>query len=72
MFISSFVFYEKVCDYLLVVDVVFILVKLFFSKKYCILIKDGEYWVLGLFVVIIRDILDDFDLIDVYNVGYVL
>jgi glycosyltransferase involved in cell wall biosynthesis len=42
------------------------------TKKYCTPIKNGEYWAMGLPVVITRDISVDSDLITASNAGYVL
>jgi len=42
------------------------------SKKYCTPIKNGEYWAVGLPVIITKDISIDSDLIERNNIGYVL
>jgi len=42
------------------------------TKKYCTPIKNGEYWAMGLPVVITKDISTDSDLITQQNIGYVL
>ena len=42
------------------------------TKRYCTPIKDGEYWALGLPVVITAGISDDSDIIRVHGVGAVL
>ncbi len=42
------------------------------SKRYCTPIKDGEYWALGLPVVITKNISDDSDLIRENEIGAVL
>ena len=42
------------------------------SKRYCTSIKDGEYWALGLPVVITKDIADDSDIIKNNRIGSVL
>jgi glycosyltransferase involved in cell wall biosynthesis len=42
------------------------------TKRYCTPIKDGEYWAMGLPVVITRNISDDSELIENHNAGYVL
>lgn len=42
------------------------------TKKYCTPIKDGEYWAMGLPVVITKNISDDSDIINDNNIGYVL
>ena len=42
------------------------------SKRYCTSIKDGEYWAMGLPVIITKNISDDSDIIEKENIGYVL
>lgn len=42
------------------------------SKKYCTPIKNGEYWAIGLPVIITKDISIDSDIIQHSDVGYVL
>jgi glycosyltransferase involved in cell wall biosynthesis len=42
------------------------------SKKFCTPIKDGEYWAIGLPVIITKDISVDSDIIEQNNIGYVL
>lgn len=42
------------------------------TKRYCTPIKDGEYWALGLPVVITKDISDDSDIIKNNKIGSVL
>lgn len=42
------------------------------SKRYCSPIKNGEYWTIGLPVIITKDISDDSDIIQEKNIGYVL
>ena len=42
------------------------------SKRYGTPIKDGEYWALGLPIIITKDISDDSDIIETNKVGYVL
>ncbi len=42
------------------------------TKKYCTPIKNGEYWAMGLPVVITKDISIDSDIIEQNNMGYVL
>ncbi len=42
------------------------------TKRYCTPIKDGEYWALGLPVVITKDISDDSDIIKKHVIGSVL
>ncbi|MBS1498449.1 MAG: glycosyltransferase [Bacteroidetes bacterium] len=42
------------------------------SKRYCTPVKDGEYWALGLPVIITRDISDDSGIIREHGIGSVL
>lgn len=42
------------------------------SKKYCTSIKDGEYWAMGLPVVITKGISDDSDIIETNRIGSVI
>ncbi len=42
------------------------------SKRYCTPIKDGEYWALGLPIVITKNISDDSDVIREHQIGAVL
>jgi hypothetical protein len=42
------------------------------TKKYCTPIKNGEYWAMGLPVIITKNISDDSDIINLNNIGYVL
>lgn len=42
------------------------------SKRYGTPIKNGEYWAMGLPVIITKNISDDSDIIDTENIGYVL
>jgi glycosyltransferase involved in cell wall biosynthesis len=42
------------------------------TKRYCTSVKDGEYWAMGLPVVIPRDISDDSDIIRARGIGAVL
>ncbi len=42
------------------------------SKRYCTSIKDGEYWAVGLPVIITKDISDDSEIIQNNNIGSVI
>lgn len=42
------------------------------SKRYCTSIKDGEYWAMGLPVVITPNISDDSDIIEKHNAGAII
>ena len=70
--ITKFVPHHKIPAYLGVADFALTPVKPVPSKRYCSPIKDGEYWALGLPVVIPPNISDDSDIIKRYEVGVVL
>ena len=42
------------------------------TKRFCTPIKDGEYWALGLPVIISKNISNDSEIIEENNIGYVL
>jgi len=64
--------YTQMPAYLSAADFAITPVKPVPSKKYCTPIKDGEYWAIGLPVVITKDISDDSEIIRNYNAGYVI
>ena len=70
--IIRFVPHDEIPDYLGVGDFGITPVKPLPTKRYCTPIKDGEYWALGLPVVITRDISDDSEIITKYNAGAVI
>lgn len=70
--IQQFVPYRNVPEYLSVADFALNPVKPVPSKQYCTSIKDGEYWAMGLPVVIPRNISDDAAIIEKEKIGYVL
>ncbi len=70
--ICKFVSHSEVIDYLALGSFAITPVKPIPTKKFCSPIKDGEYWGLGLPVVITKDISDDSALIEKYNAGSVL
>lgn len=59
-------------DYLSVADFAITPVKPVPTKRYCTPIKDGEYWSIGLPVVITKDISDDAAIIEQFKAGVVL
>ena len=67
-----FVPHEIVAEYMGLGDFAITPVKPIPSKRYCTPIKDGEYWALGLPVVITKNISDDSDIIRENNIGAVL
>jgi len=69
---TLFVPHNEIKDYYQVADFAINPVKPVSSKRYCTSIKDGEYWAMGLPVVITKGISDDSDIIQGENIGYVL
>ncbi|GAB4202766.1 MAG: hypothetical protein Fur0023_09000 [Bacteroidia bacterium] len=67
-----FVPHKEVAKYLNVADFAITPVKPVYTKKFCSPVKDGEYWAMGLPVLITKDISDDSDIIEKNNIGYVL
>lgn len=68
----KFVPHKDIAPYLGLGDFAINPVKPVPTKKYCTSIKDGEYWAMGLPVVITRDISDDSRIIEENNIGAVL
>lgn len=69
---SKFVFHSEVPEYLSLGDFAINPVKPVPTKRYCTSVKDGEYWAMGLPVVITPNISDDSDIIKQNNIGVVL
>lgn len=69
---SVFVPHDKMPEYLKLADFALTPVKPVPSKKFCSPIKDGEYWAMGLPVVIPKNISNDSDTIEENQIGYVL
>lgn len=69
---TKFVSHNEIQKYFQLADFAINPVKPVPSKKYCTSIKDGEYWAMGLPVIITKDISDDSDIIQKENIGYVL
>ncbi|WP_448697805.1 hypothetical protein ACFGVR_13500 [Mucilaginibacter sp. AW1-3] len=67
-----FVPHNEVPKYLSIASFAFTPVKPVPTKRYCNPIKDGEYWAMGLPVVITANISDDSDIIEANNAGAVL
>ena len=67
--LSRFVFHNEIPGYLTLGDFAINPVKPVPTKKYCTSIKDGEYWAMGLPVVISRNISDDSAIIEQENIG---
>lgn len=68
----KFVSHKDIASYLGLGDFAINPVKSVPTKKYCTSIKDGEYWAMGLPVVITKDISDDSKIIEENNIGAVL
>ena len=66
-----FVQHSVIQDYMNLADFAICPVKPVPSKKYCTPVKNGEYWSMGLPVVIPKDISDDSEIIEKHNIGYV-
>ena len=69
---SKFVYHDEVPRYLSLGDFAINPVKPVPTKKYCTSIKDGEYWAMGLPVVISPRISDDSEIIERENTGIVV
>lgn len=70
--VCKFVHHHEVRDYMGLGDFGITPVKPIPTKRYCSPIKDGEYWALGLPVIITKDISDDSSIIESENIGAVL
>ena len=68
----SFVAHHQIPEQMAMADFALNPVKPVPSKRYCTSIKDGEYWAMGLPVVITKEISNDSYLIDQFHLGYVL
>ncbi len=70
--ISKFIDHDDVPRYLSLGDFAINPVKPVPTKRYCTSIKDGEYWAMGLPVVISQQISDDSEIIEKENTGIVV
>lgn len=70
--VHRFVAHHEIPNYIGLGDFGITPVKPIPTKRYCTPIKDGEYWALGLPVVITKDISDDSDIIKNNKIGSVL
>lgn len=70
--VHRFVAHHKIPNYMGLGDFGITPVKPIPTKRYCTPIKDGEYWALGLPIVITKNISDDSDIIKKYAIGSVL
>jgi len=69
---SKFIYHDEVPRYLSLGDFAINPVKPVPTKRYCTSIKDGEYWAMGLPVVISPQISDDSEIIEKENTGIVV
>jgi glycosyltransferase involved in cell wall biosynthesis len=69
---TTFVPHQEIPRYMAAADFGLTPVKPVKTKRYCTPIKDGEYWAMGLPVVITKDISDDSEIIKANDIGYVL
>lgn len=67
--ISRYVRHSEMPDFMGMADFAITPVKSVSSKKYCSPLKNGEYWALGLPVLITKDISDDSSIIERENIG---
>lgn len=70
--ILRFVPHDQVANYIGLADFAVTPVKPVPTKKHCSPIKDGEYWALGLPVMITKNISEDSDIIEKYKIGSIL
>lgn len=70
--VSKFVFHDQIPKYLSLGDFAINPVKPVPTKRFCTSIKDGEYWAMGLPVVISPNISDDSGIIEKENTGVVV
>lgn len=70
--IAQFVSHDRIAEYFKLADFAINPVKPVPSKRYCTSIKDGEYWAMGLPVIITQGISDDSDIIENENIGTVI
>jgi glycosyltransferase involved in cell wall biosynthesis len=69
---QKFVPHHEVPMYMGLADFALSIVKPVPSKRYCSPIKEGEYWAMGLPVIITKGISDDSEIIQNESIGYVL
>lgn len=70
--VARFVAHQEVPKYLALADFALTPVKPVPTKRFCSPIKDGEYWAMGLPVVITNNISDDSSIIETNDIGAVL
>lgn len=67
-----FVKHAEIADYMGMADFGITPVKPIPTKRYCTPVKDGEYWALGLPIVITKNISDDSDIVEKHGIGAVI
>jgi glycosyltransferase involved in cell wall biosynthesis len=72
LIVHRFVSHSKIQNYMNLADFAISPIKPIPTKRYCTPIKNGEYWAMGLPVVIPKNISDDSQIISKYEIGYVL
>jgi len=70
--VLRFISHNRIQDYMNLADFAISPVKPIPTKRYCTPIKDGEYWAMGLPVIIPQNISDDSEIIEENEIGYVL
>lgn len=70
--LSRFVYHHEIPAYLSLGDFALNPVKPVPTKRYCTSIKDGEYWAMGLPVIISPNISDDSSIVEKENLGVVM
>jgi glycosyltransferase involved in cell wall biosynthesis len=71
LFLVAFVKHNLIAEYIGLGDFALTPVKSLPTKKYCTPVKDGEYWAMGVPVIITANISDDSELIRNNGIGYV-
>ncbi len=72
IFQVCFVNHKEIANYMGLADFGITPVKPIPTKRYCTPIKDGEYWALGLPIVITHNISDDSEIVEKHQIGAVL
>ncbi len=67
-----FVPHQEVAKYLNVADFAISPIKPVYTKKFCAPIKNAEYFAMNLYLIISKDISEDSDLVEKYQLGYVI
>ena len=70
--ISELISLDELINFMSIADFAVNAVKPVPSKRYCSPIKDGEYWAMGLPLIIPPDISDDSDIIQQNNIGSIV